>query len=98
SSCDNFGLVVLEAIASGERAIVDDSLRGTFDDFEKLGVIKYLKRDKDSYVREIKEWNTAGNYELVHRYMTEKYDWKVIDEKMFMKFEELAKIVKFRNH
>ena len=46
---DPFPLVIFEALASGLTVLVSDVKRGSYDEFEKLGFLHYIKNDADNY-------------------------------------------------
>ena len=91
SQSDMYGLVVLEAIASMEYAIVNESLKGVFDDFENLNVLEYSKHNLNDIVNRIMRFkkNVNRDNEEVSFMIKEKYDWRVIDKKLYNKFKEL---------
>lgn len=86
SVSDNFGLVIVEALASGLHIITTDYFRGIFDEEEKMGFLEYIKRDptlfKESMRRSIANVETIRKMKsLVAKYTSEKYDWnKVVGE------------------
>lgn len=92
STSDRCGLIVLEALASIEYIIVNDSLKGVFDDFEHLNILEHSKHDSldvanriMSFKKKISRYNK--DVDLMIR---EKYDWPVIEKKLYDKFQELV--------
>ena len=45
TTCDTFSLVVAQALSSGTPCVVGKELRGTYDEFEKMGFVKYINQD-----------------------------------------------------
>jgi len=94
SKCDNLGLVVLEALFAGNRAIVDESLRGAFDEFESLGVLRYSLHDVKDIERNILEFSNleypTESFEKVQEIILNKYTWKKVSEMLFNKLFELG--------
>ena len=91
SQSDIYGLVILEAIASMEYAIVSESLKGVFDDFERLNVLEYSKHNSHDIANRLMRFkkNTNRYNEKVYLMIKQKYDWQVIDKKLYNKFQEL---------
>lgn len=46
---DPFPLVIFEALASGLTVLVSDVKKGSYDEFERLGFLEYVKNDADHY-------------------------------------------------
>ena len=46
---DPFPLVIFEALSSGLTVLVSDVKRGSYDEFEKLGFLHYVKNDPENY-------------------------------------------------
>ena len=53
TTCDNFPIVVEEALASGMHVIASDKLRGTFDPFSHEGYLSYLPLNREFWKTEI---------------------------------------------
>lgn len=92
SQSDIYGLVILEALASMEHIIVSDTLKGVFDDFEKIGVLEYSKRSSTDIVNRILKYKKSyDRYNvIVAKLIREKYDWKAIDINLYNTFQELV--------
>ena len=94
STCDNFGLVVLEALYAGNYAVVDESLRGAFDEFETLGVLRYSRHNEKEIKRNIYELSNkyyrTELFEKVRDIILLKYTWKNVSEMFFYKLIELG--------
>jgi len=90
SISDMFGLVVLEALAFGEYAIVNKTLKGVFDDFAELGVLEYAEHDPNDIAMRILKFrkNFAQNKNVEE--LLKKYDWKEIDNKLYTIFQDLS--------
>jgi glycosyltransferase involved in cell wall biosynthesis len=92
SVSDIYGLVILEALATGEHVIVNDSLRGVFDEFEKLGVLEYSKYDTDDIANRILNFTKGNNrYNKDVIELIKKYDWGEIDRELYSIFRNLVK-------
>ena len=96
TSCDNFGLVVLEALSSGVYVIATEYLRGIFDDFEKLNYLEYHPRDSEVIAKRMEE--IAKDKNILNRdrmkqyqYVKDNYSWEIISNKLFDFFFEVAK-------
>jgi glycosyltransferase involved in cell wall biosynthesis len=89
-----FGLVVIEALASGNYVIVSNEMRGIFDYFEKTGALEYVPLDPAQIAERME--NAHNNIETlkhnvlsVRAYIEENYDWKSIAEKLSEKVKEI---------
>jgi len=89
SISDIFGLVVLEALASGEYVIVDKTLKGVFDDFAELGILEYTDHDPSDIASRILKFkkNFAQNKNAEE--LLKKYDLKEINNKLYTIFQDL---------
>ena len=94
SKCDNLGLVVLEALFAGNLAIVDESLRGAFDEFESLGVLRYSRHDVKDLEKNILEFSNleypTEAFEKVRKIILNRYTWNKVSEMLFNKLFELG--------
>jgi glycosyltransferase involved in cell wall biosynthesis len=89
-----FGLVVIEALASGEYVIISKEMKGIFDYFEERGALEYVALDPIKISKRME--NAYNNIEtLKHNvlnargYLEENYDWKSIAEKLSRKVKEI---------
>ena len=46
---DNFGFVILEALASGMHVLTTDIMSGLFDEFHEIGALEYINDDVPSF-------------------------------------------------
>ena len=91
-----FGLVILEALASGLHVIVSDVMKGAFDDFEKLGVLDYIINNPESYARSmisvIENINKIRKMGFeAHRLVKNEYDIKIVTDALFEFFSSILK-------
>jgi len=86
SNCDQFPLVILEAISCGLFVLASDYLTGTFDEFSKIGILKYIKRDKDSVKKAMLfmygKKLTSKLRNDAREILLKKYTWKKITDKL----------------
>ncbi|MGC8981985.1 MAG: glycosyltransferase family 4 protein [Minisyncoccia bacterium] len=84
---ETFGIVVLEAVASGLFCLVSEKQKGIFDDLEAIGAIKYIPDTSEGILNAmIKYRNFKPTYEKKlqwHKYMEENYDWKKISKELY---------------
>lgn len=90
SKGDIYGLVVLEAIASGEYVIVNKTLRGVFDNFERLGVLEYANHDYIDLADRILKFKKNYSHNKNVEDLLKKYDWKEIDNRLYMIIQDLV--------
>lgn len=88
SRCDNFGLVIIEALACGTYAIIDDSFKGFFPDLEKLKYVELCSHDAISFSNSLK--NVASRIEEIRArrkevslYITNNYNWSTVTKQLF---------------
>lgn len=79
SRWEPYGLVVLEALSCGSGVIVTEKLRGAFDDFENLHVLKYTQLDVESLRQNMQEMasriSDIRKYSpAVHELIVKKHD------------------------
>ena len=91
---ESFGLVGMEALASGLYLIVSEHQRGIFDEFDLLGYSKYVFPEPASISSEM--LSAARSIDLirrrrwdVHNKVKSTYDWKTISESLFAEFTQL---------
>jgi len=89
-----FGLVVIEALASGEYVILSDGMKGIFDYFEKNNALEYVSVNPEK-ISERMEYTFENISKLkenvlnVRKYIEENYDWKSISENLSKKIYEI---------
>jgi glycosyltransferase involved in cell wall biosynthesis len=71
SLVETFGLVVLEALASGLYCIVSETLRPKFEEFLDMNVLSFSKRDKNSFAEAILD---ASSKLLTHQKKREVFN------------------------
>ncbi len=91
-----FGLVVIEALSSGEYVILGEGMRGVFDYFEREGVLEYTSTSpEDIKNRMLNSYMNIGKLRErvlgMRDYIVKNYDWKNI-AKQFS--ENVKKILK----
>lgn len=87
SDCDAFGIAVLEALASGLQVIVTDKLRGTFDDFERMGCLEYAPNDVSVYSQILTDFMSGKKKvrapdEMARKIIEAKFEWRVVTESL----------------
>lgn len=91
STCDNYPLVVSQALSSGLYVITNDMIASSFREFERLGQLKVVENKPSKYVEAINHYLENGRtFDLneSRSVCINKYDWKVISEKLY---EELMR-------
>jgi len=95
---ETFGMVVIEAVASGLFCLVSDKLKGIFDDLESIGAIEYIPNTVDGILQAmIKYHGFKVPYEKKiewHKFIKDHYDWKNISIRLYEKLKEIAEINK----
>lgn len=91
-----FGLVVIEALASGNYVILSSEMRGIFDYFENMGALEYVPLDPVQIAERMANAYTKinalrENVVKVRAYIEENYDWKNIAKKLSEKVIEISK-------
>lgn len=88
-----YGLVVLEALASGLFAIVSEDLRGNFDEFENMGVLEYVRNDllaiSEGMVRIASSLNQVPRREKAYDYIKANNDWRSVSTSLFSTFNRI---------
>lgn len=97
SKYESFGLVVLEALASGLYVITSDSLKPRFDDFEKAESLQYVALEDNSLkeaiekipyeIDSIRSWERKQN---VHKKVIENYSWSDVTDRIFRIASEMC--------
>lgn len=95
---DSFALVVLDALSSGLYVFTSYLLKGTYDDFQKLGYLEYSSfKDYNTIASKIRKMN-ENKVNLrklrsnIHEYTAKNYDWKEISNTLYRYFEEVMYI------
>lgn len=89
SDGDIFGLVILEALASGMYVIANETLRGVFDEFEKIGVLEYSEHTVDDILNRIMKFDKNKQVKNVYKKVLsaiKKYDWNEVDKELYKTF------------
>ncbi len=90
-----YGLVVLEALASGLYAIVSEDLKGNFDEFEKMGVLEYVRNEPvtiaESIARIASSLERVADREKAYEYIKANNDWRSVSTRLFSNFEQVLK-------
>ncbi len=89
-----YGLVVLEALASGLYAVVSEDLRGNFDEFERMGMLEYTQNDpvaiSDAMTRiASKPEALQSRQERVYEYIKLNHDSRNLSAELFATFERI---------
>ncbi len=92
TSGETFGIVAIEALASGNFVVASDVLYGVFNEFERLGMLEYV-RNEPQYIKEsiLKAMNLVRdkNFNKIRRrayaIIKQKYDWDRIAKTLFVK-------------
>lgn len=92
---DPFPLVILEALASGLYVITSDALKGTFDEFEKLGFLEYCPNDPSELARRMLDATLHADQirerrNRVHEFISERYGWEAVSRKLLDFFKQCA--------
>jgi len=79
SRWDPYPLVILEALSCGVGVVVTEKLKGAYDDFERLSVLRYTRLDHDSISKNMLEMaarinEIRRNLPSVHKLIVEKHD------------------------
>ena len=83
---ETFGLVVLEALASGLLIVASETLKPKFEEFAEMGVLLYSNRDSDSFVKALTSMSSKLPSEQkkreVYNLIKEKYSIYNLYEKI----------------
>lgn len=94
STGDIFGLVILEAIASGMYVIANETLRGVFNEFERVGVLEYSNPTRDDIANRIMNFNRDRINIRIYKdvlNIIKRYDWTEIVSELYGTFQRLMK-------
>ncbi len=88
SRWDPYPTVVFEALSSGLGVVVTDSVKGAYDEFEKLGMLRYTKLTVDDLTSNMEAIskdlpNIRKLSEKSHHMMETQFDVDVVTEKLF---------------
>lgn len=91
-----FGLVVIEALSSGEYVIVGSGMRGVFDKFEEEGVLEYTSTDPGEISSRMinsyrNVWELRERVLRMRDYIVKNYDWKNIASIFSEKLKDILK-------
>jgi len=89
-----YGLVVLEALASGLFAIVSEDLKGNFDEFERMGMLEYVRNEAKEISESMTRSTTklellAGQRETVFDYIRANCDWQSVSANLYSNFKRI---------
>lgn len=95
TTCDTFSLVVAQALSAGTPCIVGKELQGTYDEFEKIGFVKYINQDplelKDALMSFVKNLESLKEKIPLVRKVAEDYlDWSSIAKNLEKHLLELT--------
>lgn len=98
---ETFGLVVIEAIASGEFVITTKGMKGNFNELRDLGSLEYVDNDPISFANAIKKAAKiikSIDYPQARKesvaFVRKTYDWRIVS-KIF--FKKLLKAYELKN-
>lgn len=86
STCDNYPLVILQALSSGLYVITNEMIASSFREFERIGQVKVVENKPSKYLEAINHYLENGRtFDLneSRAICISKYDWKVISEKLY---------------
>lgn len=94
STCDTYGLSILEALATGLHCIVSDNFRGIFDDFAEIGALEYCSVDEETLSTRMEQFvrepqRTERVETDTRKLLEQKYSWKVVVPELFKNFERI---------
>ena len=87
STCDHFSLVILESLASGLYVLASDHFKGYFDEFEKVGSLRYCSPKVESIVSTIEHLLTEEPNMDTRKQTVEiianRYTWKSVSKNFY---------------
>ena len=86
STCDNYAIVVLQALSSGLYVITNDMIAASFREFENIGQLKVVENKPIKYVEAINnflEGEITFDLNESRSICINKYDWKQISENLY---------------
>lgn len=86
STCDNYGLVVSQALSSGLYVVTNNMIASSFREFESIGQLKVVENRPTKYVEAINHYLENGRVFDLNKSRSisiNKYDWKVISVKLY---------------
>jgi len=94
SNCDQFPLVILEALSSGLYVITTEKFKDMYQEFEKVNGLYFCSNDKKCFSEGIKYAINnieiiRSKKELLHNIAKEYYDWKILVKKLY---DEMIKV------
>ena len=70
---DTQAMVIVEALASGLYTLCSDYMRGVYDDFQEMGVLRYVTNDSVNFSRAILETLNLWKEDFARRKMMHSY-------------------------
>lgn len=94
STCDTFGLAVVEAIACGVYCIASDKFAGWFDEFRELGVLEYCSTDENDISKKMEDFLKRPPVsddvrKKARDLVEERYSWSKLVPALYQKFDEM---------
>jgi len=93
---DNFGFVILEALASGTHVLTTEIMSGLFDDFSDIGGLEYLHDDVSTFAQHMR--TSAENIikirmqsDEIRKIVERDYGLDNVSKKLFNYFKEISK-------
>lgn len=85
---DIYPTVVLQALSSGLYVLLGDFLKGSFDDFERLGFLEYVPMSIEAFQDKIEDLISGHliegmNRGQLHDYVQQNYDWSIISREFY---------------